>query len=232
MVGYRYIASVREASPGDFDPAHPDLAPDNQGEPLTQHHDTDQLRSRHERHRERHAERQAHRHSRRHHDWDFGGRRFESGHRAGRGDVRAAVLALLDEQPMHGYQVIQELAERSGGAWTPSPGSVYPALQMLQDQDLVTASEADGKRVFSLTKAGKDEAAARGDAPLPWEAAARGARGGFRQLRDLIGQVHAATHQVASAGSDVQVARAAEVLKNERREIYRILAEDDTAPVE
>jgi DNA-binding PadR family transcriptional regulator len=196
------------------------------------HHDTDtehgEVRHGRHRHGERGAERHAHRHGRRPHDRDFGGRRFESGHRAGRGDVRAAVLALLSEEPMHGYQIIQELAERSSGAWTPSPGSVYPALQLLQDQDLVTASEADGKRVFSLTDSGRAEAAKRGEAPLPWEAAARGTRRGFSQLRELISQVHAATHQVASAGSDAQIARAAEVLKNARREIYRILAEDDT----
>ena len=89
------------------------------------------------------------------------------GHRAGRGDVRAAVLALLDEEPMHGYQMIQELGERSGGAWTPSPGSIYPALQLLQDEGLVTAAETDGKRVFSLTEAGREQAAKRGDGPLP-----------------------------------------------------------------
>jgi DNA-binding PadR family transcriptional regulator len=125
--------------------------------------------------------------------------------------------------------VIQELAERSGGAWTPSPGSVYPALQLLQDQGLVTASEADGKRVFELTSSGREAAAARGDAPAPWESAARGARGGFSQLRELIGQVMAATKQVASAGGEAQVERAAEVLRGARRDLYRILAEDDDA---
>ena len=199
------------------------------------HEDTDLSQVHHERHRhgQRRAARHAERHSRRHQEWDLrGGRRFESGHRAGRGDVRAAVLALLAETPMHGYQIIQELAERSSGAWTPSPGSVYPALQLLQDQGFVSAHEADGKRVFSLTDSGRAEAAARGEGPLPWEAAARGARSGFSQLRDLIGQLYAATQQVASAGTDAQIARAADVLKSTRREMYRILAEDeDTPPV-
>jgi DNA-binding PadR family transcriptional regulator len=128
---------------------------------------------------------------------------------------------------MHGYQIIQELAERSGGAWTPSPGSVYPALQLLQDQGLVTASETEGKRVFELTASGREAAAARGDAPLPWEAAAHGARGGFRQLRELVGQVGAAAYQVTAAGSEAQVGRAADVLREARRELYRILAEDE-----
>ncbi|HEX3825415.1 MAG TPA: PadR family transcriptional regulator [Mycobacteriales bacterium] len=131
---------------------------------------------------------------------------------------------------MHGYQVIQELSTRSGGAWTPSPGSIYPALQLLQDEGLVTAAENDGKRVFTLTPAGQDEAASRGDGPLPWEAAARGERTGFGQLRELVGQVAAAVHQVASAGSQEQVAKAVTLLGSTRRELYRILAEDDTDP--
>ncbi|HVW81351.1 MAG TPA: PadR family transcriptional regulator [Mycobacteriales bacterium] len=200
------------------------------------HHDGDTVGTRrHPRswHGEGRVERHAHRHGGgRHHDWDFGGRRFDSGHRAGRGDVRAAVLALLAEEPMHGYQIIQELAERSGGAWTPSPGSVYPALQLLQDQGLVTATESEGKRVFSLTPSGREAADGRGEGPLPWEAAARGARGGFSQLRELLGQVMAATKQVASAGTEVQVERAAEVLRGTRRELYRILAEDETENAE
>jgi len=129
---------------------------------------------------------------------------------------------------MHGYQVIQELAQRSDGAWTPSPGSIYPALQLLQDEGLVTATETDGKRVFTLTPAGQEEAASRGEGPLPWEAAARGERTGFSQLRDLVGQVHAAVRQVASAGNEEQVAKAVALLGSTRRELYRILAEDDT----
>lgn len=127
---------------------------------------------------------------------------------------------------MHGYQVIQELAERSEGAWTPSPGSIYPALQLLQDEGLVTAAETDGKRVFTLTDAGREAAASRGDGPLPWEAAARGERTGFSQLRELAGQVHAAVRQVAAAGNSDQVAKAATLLGSTRRELYRILAED------
>ena len=154
------------------------------------------------------------------------------GRRAGRGDVRAAVLALLNEQPMHGYQIIQELSERSRGAWTPSPGSIYPALQLLQDEGLVSAAESDGKRVFTITEAGQAAVTARGDGPLPWEAAARGERSGISNLRDLTGQVGAAVRQVASAGTEAQVARAADLLTTTRRELYRILAEDDTSSAE
>ena len=94
---------------------------------------------------------------------DFGrhggfGPRFGRGPRAGRGDVRAAILALLAEEPMHGYQIITELTERSRGVWRPSPGSVYPTLQVMEDQGLVTADKSEGRRVFTLTEAGRAEA--------------------------------------------------------------------------
>jgi DNA-binding PadR family transcriptional regulator len=129
---------------------------------------------------------------------------------------------------MHGYQMIQELAERSNGAWTPSPGSIYPALQLLQDEGLVSATETDGKRVFTLTPAGQEEAAKRGDGPKPWESAARGEGDGFAQLRSLMMQVGSAVRQVAAAASDAQMKQAAQLLANTRRELYKILAEDDS----
>ena len=87
----------------------------------------------------------------------------------GRGDVRAAVLALLAEQPMHGYQIISEIDERSGGAWKPSAGSVYPTLQLLADEGLISAEEADGRKTYSLTEAGRAEAEASADRSAPWE---------------------------------------------------------------
>ena len=98
----------------------------------------------------------------------FGG----PGMRARRGDIRAAVLRLLSEQPMHGYQMIQELSARSGGAWSPSAGSVYPTLQLLADEGLVTAEETAGKKVFSLTEAGIAAVAETADQPAPWDEAA------------------------------------------------------------
>jgi DNA-binding PadR family transcriptional regulator len=199
------------------------------------HHNDDPGRTRIHERRERGAG-HPHRHGRGGHErgWDGRGRGFrghsDSGRRAGRGDVRAAVLALLAEEPMHGYQVMQELAQRSDGAWAPSPGSIYPALQLLQDEGLVSPAETDGKRVFTLTDAGREAAEARGDGPLPWEAAARGERTGLSQLRELVGQLGAAARQVAAAGTEDQVAKAVAVLGSTRRELYRILAEDDAEP--
>ncbi len=156
--------------------------------------------------------------------WGFG-RGFGRGQKVGRGDVRAAILALLAEEPMHGYQIITELTERSEGQWRPSPGSVYPTLQALEDQGLVTADKAEGRRVFRLTPEGKTQAEAAGDGPAPWEVASRGANRSLVDLRSLMGEVAAATMQVGRAGSESQVKTVAEILAETRRRIYLILAD-------
>jgi len=146
------------------------------------------------------------------------------GRRAGRGDIRAAILALLAEEPMHGYQIIQELAERTGGVWRPSPGSVYPTLQQLEDEELVreTASES-GKRVYELTDAGRELAAA---APAPWTAVAGESENELVTLGELVHQVMAATRQVAHAGSTAQIKAAQAVLADARRALYQLLADE------
>jgi DNA-binding PadR family transcriptional regulator len=150
---------------------------------------------------------------------------FGRGPKVGRGDVRAAILALLAEEPMHGYQIITELTGRSGGVWNPSPGSVYPTLQALEDQGLVTADKAEGKRVFSLTDEGRAEAQSAGDGPAPWEEAARSANRSLVDLRGLMFDVGAAIMQVGRAGSEQQVKAVGEILTDTRRRIYLILAE-------
>ena len=147
------------------------------------------------------------------------------GRRAGRGDIRAAILALLAEQPMHGYQMIQELSERTGGVWRPSPGSVYPTLQQLEDEELVRETASDsGKRVYELTDAGRERA---GRAPAPWSAVAGESEDALVALGELAQQVLAATRQVAHAGTSAQLDAAQAVLRDARRSLYRILAEDD-----
>ena len=152
---------------------------------------------------------------------------FGHGPRANRGDVRAAILALLAEAPMHGYQIISEIAERSGGVWTPSPGSVYPTLQHLEDEDLVTSATADGKKVFSLTDAGRAVNDARPGDRAPWEEVGEDVDARLLELRDGIGQVVNAVRQIARSGTAAQVAAAKQVLGDARRSLYRILAEDD-----
>ena len=127
---------------------------------------------------------------------------------------------------MHGYQVIQELSERSAGMWRPSPGSVYPTLQLLEDEGLVRSEEVDGKRVFHLTETGKAEAAKRGaDTPAPWEMAAEAEP--FAELRTLGFGLVTAVMQVVQSGNEGQVQKAKEILSEARRSLYRLLAEDE-----
>ena len=170
-----------------------------------------------------------HDHHEMHHEMheEFRGRRGRGpGRRGGRmrrGDIRTAVLAVLAEQPGHGYEVIQALEEKSGGAWRPSPGSVYPTLQLLEDEGLACSSEREGKRVYELTEAGLEEAKQRIEAAggPPWADSERG--GG---LRSAVMQLHAAARQVGGAGSPEQVERAVAIVTDARKQLYRLLAED------
>jgi DNA-binding PadR family transcriptional regulator len=146
------------------------------------------------------------------------------GGRARRGDVRAAILALLAERPMHGYEIISELAARTNGIWRPSPGSVYPTLQMLEDEGLVTSVEDDGKRRFSLTDDGRSAVAAR-EGRAPWEEFGEGIDAEAAKLRDAAFQLAAAVTQVAHAGNSAQRAEVATILDEARRRVYALLAE-------
>jgi DNA-binding PadR family transcriptional regulator len=134
------------------------------------------------------------------------------------------VLRLLSEAPMHGYQIIQELSTRSGGAWSPSAGSVYPTLQLLADEGLVTAEETAGKKVFSLTEAGTAAVAEMAEQAAPWDEAAAGvAAPGYREA---AGKLMQAVWQIGTTGTADQTAAAIEVLTNARKKLYAILAED------
>jgi len=150
------------------------------------------------------------------------------GGRRGRGDVRAAILALLAERPMHGYEMIQELEARTGGVWRPSPGSVYPTLQLLEDEGLIAGEEGEGRRRFTLTDTGRAEAERQGQR-APWEEVTAGVAPAAWNLRDAIAQTAQAAWSVGTAGSEAQQGRALEVLNNARRRLYAILAEDDQA---
>ncbi|WP_349898130.1 PadR family transcriptional regulator [Parafrigoribacterium soli] len=162
--------------------------------------------------------------------WEAAGRvraAFEDGFdrhvapKFGQGDVRAVILTLLAEEPMHGYQLIREIETRSDGAWKPTPGSVYPTLQLLADEGLVTAQEAEGKKRYSLTESGRTEAAAAG--PAPWETpsvhdAALLPKAGAKLA-------HAAS-QVAHSGTPEQIREAVAAIDEARRTLYSILAKD------
>jgi len=156
-----------------------------------------------------------------------GGRGFGRG-KARRGDVRTAALLLLNEGPRNGYQIMQDIEERSGGVWRPSPGSVYPALQQLEDEGLVRATETEGRKQFELTDAGKEYVAERGaDEPTPWDEMKGGLSDEAIEAGSLIREVGLAFMQVLRAGSPSQIAEASKVLADTRRSLYRILADGE-----
>lgn len=151
------------------------------------------------------------------------------GPRVKRGDVRSAILALLAEEPRNGYQIIQEIGERSGGVWHPSPGSVYPALAQLEDEGLVAAETPEGGRKrYVLTEEGRDYVAAHpAEAAAPWDTVASSVGHGAKELRGLVGEVAVAAIQVFRVGNDAHIEQAQQVLADTRRRLYRILAADE-----
>jgi DNA-binding PadR family transcriptional regulator len=160
--------------------------------------------------------------------WLAGGK-FPRGPKVRRGDVRAAVLALLAEGPRNGYQIMQEIGERSGGLWHPSPGSVYPALQQLEDEGLIERDETvEGvRKPYVLTDEGREYVAAHPDeVEAPWEEVASSVGTDAIELRRLFGEVVMAAIQVARVGSEAQVGQAHQILTETRRKLYRILAAD------
>lgn len=150
----------------------------------------------------------------------------KAGTRMGRGDVRAAVLALLAEKPMHGYQIIHEIEERSNGTWKPSPGSVYPTLQLLADEGIIGAEESNGRKTYSLTDEGRQMADAAADQPAPWEAQSARDSGRATALPKAGIDLAQAAAQVGRTGTPEQVKQAVAVLDEARRKLYSILAQD------
>jgi DNA-binding PadR family transcriptional regulator len=154
-----------------------------------------------------------------------GGRGHGRGrHRVRRGDVRSAILALLDDRPMHGYEMITELDERTGGRWRPSAGSIYPTLQLLEDEGLVTAEEVEGRKVYALTDSGKEAVPDSAEGQRPWE---EGDEDSPRfAVRSELFRTIGAAKQIARGDDDEQMTKAAEILKETRRKLYGILAEN------
>ncbi|GGO84501.1 hypothetical protein GCM10012280_16130 [Wenjunlia tyrosinilytica] len=127
---------------------------------------------------------------------------------------------------MHGYEMIQEIGERSGGAWRPSPGSVYPTLQLLEDEGLITSEESGGKRLFTLTEEGRTEADSGPDAP--WEQAGRDVDWeALREVKQAASGLFTAFGQVMAGGSEEQRTKAVAVVNEARKKLYLILAEED-----
>jgi DNA-binding PadR family transcriptional regulator len=150
------------------------------------------------------------------------------GPRARRGDVRAALLLLLDEEPRNGYQLMQAIEDRSDGVWRPSPGSVYPALQQLEDEGLVRVDPLiEGGKSFALTDEGRAYVEERREQfGTPWDAVKGDMGEGAWELMAPMRQIGMALFQLMHSGSAAQQAEATEVLAETRRALYRILAED------
>jgi DNA-binding PadR family transcriptional regulator len=144
-----------------------------------------------------------------------------------RGDVRAALLMALLDEPRNGYQLMQLIEERSGGRWRPSPGSVYPALAQLEDEGLIRSVQHDGTKLFEITDAGREHLESHGRHTPPWEFDEE--PDSDAELMSLAAQIHLAARQVSLAGDDAQVKRAGETLAEARRALYRILAEEPAA---
>jgi DNA-binding PadR family transcriptional regulator len=157
-----------------------------------------------------------------------GGPGFGRRRRASRGDVRTAALLLLAEEPRNGYQIMQELEGRTEGMWRPSPGSVYPALQQLEDEGLIRSEEGEGRRLYHLTDAGRAYVAERPeDQPAPWETFTDTVSDQHAEIGALMRDVGMAFAQVLHAGSEAQMAEAGKVLAETRRSLYRILADGE-----
>ena len=146
--------------------------------------------------------------------------------RTRRGDIRLALLSGLTDGPAHGYELIQRLSDRTGGRWKPSPGSVYPTLQMLEEAGFASSSQQDDKRVYAITEAGQAELQAKlaqADGPMPWMDAE--SAGGHDDLRKAVGQLVMAAKQVGMTDNQTHIETAAGVINDARRKLYQLLAE-------
>lgn len=177
-----------------------------------------------------------HKHRHPHGDFPFGGGGFpfgppggpgfgRRGPKARRGDVRTAALLLLAEEPRNGYQIMQELEERTDGAWRPSAGSVYPALQLLEDEGLIRSSAIDGRKLYDVTDAGREHVAHREGQPAPWDQMKGEVPDEARATMGLVREIVTALSQVMTSGSADQRTQARTLLTGVRRDLYRILAD-------
>jgi DNA-binding PadR family transcriptional regulator len=144
-----------------------------------------------------------------------------------RGDIRTALLLALSESPGHGYDIIQTLEDKTGGAWRPSPGSVYPTLAQLEDEGLIRSADVEGAHRFEITDTGREHLKSHADEPAPWEPAPEQAGDHpLAELGPLLIQIGKATFQLVSVGDRAQRDRARTLLTETRRALYRILADD------
>lgn len=143
-----------------------------------------------------------------------------------RGDVRTAILLLLHERPMHGYQIIHEIEERSGGVWKPSAGSVYPTLQLLADEGLVKSEESCGRRTYSLTTAGEEVAEGEAESRAPWDADFASANSPRSQLASAGLKLAKTAARAARLDTDEQLEQARKILEDATDALHRLIKQD------
>lgn len=144
------------------------------------------------------------------------------GGRVRRGDIRELLLAGLLDGPAHGYELMSRLEQRTGGRWRPSPGSVYPMLQQLEDEGLVRGSDQSGRKVYELTDEGREQA----DEDRLNAFDQEGDFGRQRELRQELQLLALALKQVGVAGTDAQATEAVAILRATRQKLYALLAEE------
>lgn len=151
---------------------------------------------------------------------------FGRGPRIGRGGVKNSIILLLGESDRHGYEIITELESRTGGAWKPSPGAVYPTLAALEDEGLIAVTDSDGKKVYHLTESGREYLGTLSEGPAPWEAFRGGPGSSKHELMDQFKQLAIAVRQVGMGGSATEVEKTLAILADARKSIFKVLAED------
>jgi DNA-binding PadR family transcriptional regulator len=155
-----------------------------------------------------------------------------------KGDLKYVILDLLKDQPRHGYDVIRALEERLGGFYNPSPGSVYPTLQLLEDQGYLTSSQLDGKRVYAITDDGRAFLGERAEVVEGLRARMEARRGFGQQPEagELFGEMRQLGMMMFRLGSSGafqdpdRLRRLREVVVRARREIEAIFADAPGAP--
>jgi DNA-binding PadR family transcriptional regulator len=134
------------------------------------------------------------------------------------------VLVLLAEEPMHGYQLMRTIADRTDGRWQPSPGAIYPTISQLEDEGLITVTSSSGRRLAALTDAGREHLAGNMEAPNPF--ASFDSAEEYVDLRGQLDKLHAAVRLIGQTGTEAQRAAAQQIITEARRSLYRLLADD------
>ena len=146
--------------------------------------------------------------------------------RVKKGDVKLAILRVLTVKPMHGYQIMQEIQVRSDGAWKPSAGSVYPTLALLTDEGLISASESEGRRVYTLTGSGREFVEIESDQPEPWNSGASRTPGPRGELIIHATKLLKEATEVARRGTSTQLGNAVSVIDDAASKLKAILTEN------